>query len=114
MPAPAPAPAAQPQAAPAPQISSSWEHALSAWLAAHKVYPEESQRRGEEGNVTVRFTVEPSGQVTDVAVVGSSGSSRLDAAAAKLLRNARLPQFDASMPQRPVTATVTIRYQLED
>jgi periplasmic protein TonB len=119
MPAPMPAPgapsqAAPSQAAPAPRISLSWERALSAWLASHKVYPEESRRRGEEGNVTVRFTVGPSGQVSDVTVVGSSGSSRLDAAAEALLRHAVLPPFDASMPQRPVTATVQIRYQLED
>jgi periplasmic protein TonB len=113
-PAPAPAPATQSQAAPAPRISLSWERELSAWLAAHKVYPQEAKRRGEEGNVTVRFTVEPSGEVSNVAVVGSSGSSRLDAAAEALLRNARLPRFDASMPQRPITATVQIRYQLED
>jgi len=92
----------------------SWERALSAWLASHKVYPEEARRRDEQGNVTVRFTVEPSGRVTDVAVVGSSGAPRLDAAAAALLRNATLPPFDPSMPQRPISATVQIRYHLED
>ena len=64
--------------------------------------------------MTVRFTVQPSGQVTDVAVVRSSGSPRLDAAAETLLRHAMLPPFDPSMPQRPVTATVPIRYHLED
>ncbi|HTW73135.1 MAG TPA: energy transducer TonB [Acetobacteraceae bacterium] len=99
---------------PAPRISLSWEHKLSAWLASHKIYPEEARRRGEEGTVTVRFTVEPSGRVTDVAVVGSSGSPRLDAAATAMLRNAALPPFDPSMPRQPVSATVQIRYHLED
>lgn len=96
------------------RITASWERALSAWLAAHKVYPEEARRRDEQGNVTVRFTVEPSGEVTNVAVVHSSGSHLLDAAAEDMLRGATLPRFDPAMRQAPVTATVQIRYALED
>ena len=117
MPAPSPPPRA---AAPAPaetsppQISASWEQALAAWLASHKVYPEEARRRDEQGNVTLRFTVQPSGQVTNVEVVHGSGSSRLDAAAEAMLRNATLPPFDQTMPQVPITATVQIHYALED
>jgi protein TonB len=88
--------------------------ALSAWLASHRVYPEEARRRGEQGAVTVRFTVEPSGRVVDVSVVRSSGSPRLDAAAEAMLRGAVLPPFDPSMRQAPQTATVQIRYSLED
>lgn len=116
---PSPAPeAVTPTPAPAeaspPQISASWRQALAAWLASHKVYPEEARRRGEEGNVTLRFTVEPSGQVVNVAVVHGSGSARLDAAAEAMLRNAALPPFDPTMRQAPVTATVQIRYALEN
>jgi protein TonB len=103
-----------PAEAPPPQISASWKQALAAWLASHKVYPEEARRRGEQGNVTLRFTVEPSGQVANVAVVRGSGSSRLDAAAEAMLRNATLPPFDAGMRQTPITATVQIHYALED
>jgi protein TonB len=100
--------------APPPQISASWKQALGAWLASHKVYPEEARRRGEQGNVTLRFTVEPSGQVTNVVVVRGSGSSRLDAAAEALLRGATLPPFDTTMRQVPITAAVQIHYALED
>ena len=103
-----------PAEAAAPQISASWRQALAAWLASHKVYPEEARRRGEQGNVTVRFTVEPSGQVVDVVVVHGSGSPRLDAAAERMLRGATLPPFDPAMRQAPVTATVQIHYALED
>ena len=95
-------------------MSESWEQALDAWLASHRVYPQEARRRGEEGNVIVRFTVEPSGQVVAVALVHSSGSPRLDAAAEALVRNASLPPFEASMPRTPITTMVTIRYRLED
>lgn len=115
MPAPRPPPqTAAPTAAPPPRISASWEQALAAWIAAHKVYPEEANRRGEQGNVTVRFTVEPSGHVANVQVVHGSGSSRLDAAAEALFRNATLPPFGPAMPQVPITTAVQIRYVLED
>jgi protein TonB len=110
----APAPAPAPAETPSPQISESWRQALAAWLASHKIYPEEARRRDEQGNVTLRFTVEPSGRVVNVAVVHGSGSPRLDAAAEAMLHNATLPPFDTAMPQVPVTATVQIRYALED
>ena len=62
----------------------------------------------------LRFTVEPSGEVANVAVVHGSGSPRLDAAAEAMLRNATLPPFDPTMRQVPITATVQIHYALED
>jgi periplasmic protein TonB len=115
-----PAPSAAPPAAtPAPtppspaQTSAAWRQALAAWLASHKVYPEEARRRGEQGSVTVRFTVDPSGEVVNVAVVRGSGSAGLDAAAEAMLRGATLPPFDPTMRQAPVTATVQIRYALD-
>ena len=87
---------------------------MVAWLAAHKVYPEEAQRRGEQGNVMVLLTVQPSGEVTNVTVVHGSGSPRLDAAAVAMLHNARVPPFDATMRQVPFTTTLLLRYVLED
>jgi protein TonB len=110
----APASAPAPAEAPSPQFSESWRQALAAWLAAHKVYPEEAVRRDEQGNVTLRFTVEPSGRVENVTVVHGSGSPRLDAAAQAMLRGATLPPFDPSMPQVPITTTVPIHYELQD
>jgi periplasmic protein TonB len=97
-----------------PRISTAWAQALEAWLASHRIYPQEAQRRDEQGTVTLRFTVEPSGRVVDVAVARSSGSPRLDAAAEAMLQGARVPPFDASMRQEPITTTVPIRYRLED
>jgi protein TonB len=116
-PVPSPAPRAPPVATPAPVpaapvISPAWQRALAGWLAGHKVYPEEARRRGEEGRVTVRFTVLRSGQVTDVTVVRSSGSPRLDAAALQMLRGASVPPFDSAMAEPEITATVQIRYTL--
>jgi protein TonB len=80
-----------------------------AWLAAHRVYPEGSRRRSEEGEVTVRFTVAADGKVSDVAVVKGSGFAALDAAALSMLRGAALPP-----PGTEATRTVRVRYRLND
>lgn len=64
--------------------------------------------------MVVRFTVQRSGQVTDVTVAKSSGSPRLDAAAVAMLRGASVPPFDAAMSEQRITATVPIRFRLEE
>jgi protein TonB len=98
---------------PAP-ISSDWRQALAAWLAAHKTYPEVARRRGEQGSVALRFSVERSGRVADVTVERGSGSAVLDAAAEAMLRNATVPAFPAAMAQDRISVTVQIRFRLTD
>jgi protein TonB len=107
----APAGAAAP-AAPA-AIAPGWQSALAAWLEAHKNYPAEARRRGDEGRATVRFTVERDGQVVAVQLVSGTGSTILDDAVQRMLRGARLPAFPAGMDQAEVTVTVQLRYRLE-
>ena len=94
-------------------MSPSWEGQLSAWLQAHKSYPEAAREQGEEGTASVRFTVARDGRALAVSLVHGSGSALLDAAAATLLRDARVPPFPAAMSQAEVTVTVAIRYTLE-
>lgn len=96
---------ASPQAA----IAPNWNALLSAWLAANRRYPEASRRRGEEGEVTVRFTVAPNGRVLDAALVKSSGFPGLDASALAMLRDATLPA-----PGVEATRSVRVRYRLND
>jgi len=120
---PEPAPAASgapaataipaPAEPPAP-VSSDWRQALAAWLAAHKTYPEVARRRGEQGSVALRFSVERSGRVADVTVERGSGSAVLDAAAEAMLRNATVPAFPAAMAQDRISVTVQIRFRLTD
>jgi len=62
----------------------------------------------------LRFSIDRSGSVLDVAVVRSAGSPVLDSAAQAMLQGARLPPFPPSMPQDRITVTVTIRYTLTD
>jgi periplasmic protein TonB len=104
-PAPVPTPAA-------PVVDRSWQAAVSAWIAARKTYPEEAQRRGEEGNVLVRLTVDRSGRVLEATVVKASGSALLDEAALRLLGQATLPAFPADMTLPSITIMTTMRYSL--
>jgi protein TonB len=69
-----------------PQEKQHYLAALAAKINRSKYYPTGSRRRGEEGKVVVRFIVQKNGELTDLTVVESSGSRRLDAAALKTLR----------------------------
>ena len=46
---------------------------------SYEDYPEEALRRGQEGYVTVAFTITPDGRMTGCHVIRSSGSRSLDA-----------------------------------
>lgn len=63
--------------------------ALHAAIERHKRYPPQARRRGLEGQVRVRFTVERDGSIRGVEVAGSSGHGLLDEAAADTLRRVR-------------------------
>jgi protein TonB len=112
-PSPAPPSAATPVAPAPPSVDPRWQAAVSGWLAARKTYPEEARRRGEQGRVAIRFTVDRSGRVVDAAIVTASGSTLLDDAALSLLRQATLPAFPPAMTQDRITITTTMRYTLQ-
>lgn len=104
-----------PQAPPAPpaQSSPAWLAGVSAWLLAHRSYPEMARRLRQQGTVVVHFTADREGHVLEVGLVRSSGAELLDQAAQALLRNARLPAFPPDMKLAQQSLTVPIRYQLE-
>ncbi|MFA7436960.1 energy transducer TonB [Castellaniella sp.] len=56
-------------------------------------YPRISQRRGEQGRVVLRVLISPQGRVADVKVSRSSGHSRLDEAAMKVIHQARFKPY---------------------
>jgi periplasmic protein TonB len=93
-------------------MDRAWVAAVSAWLATHRTYPAQAQQRGDEGSVSVRFTVDRSGRVMEAAIVRTSGSSLLDEAALEMLRHALLPAFPAGMPQAQATVNTSILYSL--
>lgn len=90
-----------------------WEGDLSAWIQAHKSYPEVARVRHEEGTVTLTFVVARDGHVKHVALARSSGSGTLDNAAVGILSNALVPPFPESMSQTQMTVTVALRYSIE-
>lgn len=91
-----------------------WQAALDSWLAARKRYPERARQRGDEGTVGVRFTVDPTGRVLDVAIPRSSGSILLDNAARDMLAGQRVPPFPSGVTLALTTVRVNIQFQLEE
>lgn len=96
----------------ATEVSSGWRQALAAWLARHKSYPDTARRNGIEGVVQVRFSLDRTGLVTDVALARGSGSPILDEATLAMLRDARVPAPPADTPGERMTVSVQIRYTL--
>lgn len=106
------APTPVPAPAPSTEVSSGYRALLSAWLEAHKRYPDAARQRGEEGRAVLRFVVDRSGRVVDFAVAQSSGYQDLDASLEEMMRGAILPPFPPSMTQPRIDVSVTIRFSL--
>ncbi len=110
-----PVPLAAPSSASSPAtVNLSWQSQLDAWLEAHKQYPDAAREYGQEGAATVRFTVARDGHVINVALLNGSGVEQLDSAAIRMLQDADVPAFPASMRQAEMTITVRINYALDD
>jgi protein TonB len=86
---------------------------VSAHLNRRKTYPVEARRARQQGVVTVRFTVDRQGRVSDVSIRRSSGHELLDSATLDLVqRVAPLPPMPASMPRDRITLSLPIDYSL--
>lgn len=85
------------------------EAGLWAAINANKSYPPMAVRRGLTGSVTIQTTIDPSGSITSVSVVGSSGQSILDKAAVQAAYSVgSYPNPTGST----VTATTTVTFNL--
>lgn len=93
LPAPAAPVAAPAEAKPAPPAPPAAEPVSQPRFDADYLknpapaYPPLSRRMGEEGKVVLRVSVNPQGSADSVEIRTSSGSSRLDEAAQKTVRN---------------------------
>ena len=87
-----------------------WVGKLKQWWDEHAVYPEGASETNQGGAVKVHMVITPDGQVTSIAVVHSSGSSTLDAAAMAVFHNARLPPFPPGTPAPASDVEVTLHY----
>lgn len=80
-------------------------------LEAKKEYPYIARQRGQTGTVRVRIYLTPEGNLGEASVAASSGVTRLDEAALKLVR-AACP-FSHGLG-RPLVITVPITYDLKE
>jgi TonB family protein len=89
--------------------------AVSEPVLLHEVqpdYPEELREQGVQGTVTVRYTVDENGRVTDVSVSHSSGSDALDDAAVRAIRRFRYRPAQSSGKPRAFQMTKRFVFRL--
>lgn len=94
------------------QPTGSWRGAFLDWVRARSFYPEQAAMNGEDGNSRVRLTIDRSGRVRSVELVGRSGSRILDLALQSIFRDQRVPPFTPDMEGETMTMTFTMRYIL--
>ncbi|MBS7670242.1 energy transducer TonB family protein [Croceicoccus gelatinilyticus] len=86
---------------------------LMAHLQRKKKYPSEAKKAGQQGVVTVRFTIDRSGNVTTSAIKNSSGHDLLDTATLDLMqRVSPLPPIPKEMGRESLTIALPIDYAL--
>jgi protein TonB len=94
------------------QLGADWRSAFMAWLRQHGYYPRQAVEAGEDGTAIVRFTVDRSGRVSGLQLIGRSGSIWLDAGAQALLRNQIVPPFPPDTQEDSAEIDLTINYIL--
>jgi protein TonB len=70
------------------QAEISWQKALHLHISRHKRYPTEARDRRVQGVVTVSFSIDGKGHVSNVRILKGSGSSLLDDEAIEILQRA--------------------------
>jgi protein TonB len=92
------------------RAGADWGNELIAWVNQRKYYPRQAAENGEDGEVTVRVVVTPSGHVTSVDLARKSGSRWLDMALEAMFRDANLPPLHGET--QPFGFTFTMVYIL--
>lgn len=78
-----------------------------------KHYPKRAKRRGQQGKVTVAFTVIHSGMIKNIRIIKGSNNRALDAAAIQAIKNTsrKLPYFKG-MSKSTLNLSITLAYIL--
>ena len=101
-----------PQIRGAERLGADWANELSAWVEAHKYYPQQAILNGEDGSPEVDVTVRRDGTVLAVDLDARSGSQWLDLALQALFRGAHLPPFPDGAGTQQLTFHFTMHYIL--
>ncbi|HET19555.1 MAG TPA: energy transducer TonB [Chromatiales bacterium] len=115
---PPPAPVAEPPG-PAPEelarIEASYKRALAAAIERNKVYPRMASRMGQEGVVTVGFTVLADGTIEDIHIVGEGSYPSLNEATLEAVRAVgRAMPIPPELGKSRWAFAVPIAYRLEE
>lgn len=90
----------------------SWRTRVQSHLAAHRIYPAAAIDSHDQGVVLVQFTVDRHGNVTNVWIAMSSGTSAIDRETiAAILRAQPLPSFPPGWPDT-VDLKLPVAYRL--
>lgn len=119
-----------PQAAPAPQgqgtaeaqgddpraaqQEADYRSLVRSYVARNRFSPPQSRREGLSGDIGVRFNVNRSGDISNVAVARSSGHDLLDSEAVEFIRRlGNVPAFPRDLRRSDIPLTITLRFALE-
>lgn len=88
-----------------PRFKGGDSNEFSEWVNSHLEYPKEAKENGIQGRVTLQFTVEPDGRITDVSVLRGIDSS-LDKEAVRVV--SKSPRWSPGLHDgKPVRVTYT-------
>ena len=96
------------------QIQQDYLQQLVARINANKHYPQKARRRGWEGQVSLKFSILPSGEVRNVKILSSSDYAILDKSALKAIHDS-LPfePFPSNLGLAKLDLELPIIYQLK-
>jgi protein TonB len=96
------------------QIQQDYLQHLVARINANKHYPQKARRRGWEGQVSLKFSIFPSGEVRNVKILSSSDYAILDKSALKAIHDS-LPfePFPSNLGLAKLDLELPIIYQLK-
>ena len=96
-----------------PSSVTRWQTVLAAHLEHFKRYPTGARARGEQGVVTVAFTIDRDGRLLASRIVQSSGSAALDEETLALLARAQpMPRPPDEMRTRELSFVAPVRYNI--
>jgi protein TonB len=93
-------------------IGADWKAELNRWVNEHKYYPDAAAEQGQQGAVTIEFTVDRHGNVTGLRMLDGSGSPFLDQAWLGLFAENTLPPFPPGTKSDTLDITATMHFEL--